>query len=139
MNFEELLKKLILKIKEEESNKDSYVKVLLSFSSVLEKLHPIEFNRKKEEIGLDKVENHIISISKDVLSDIDNFEIDYYKNNIEINLEGSKLQSDLFDLSEYIENTMNLNKNSDDYLIALSFLSRRENFDMFQITQLILK
>ena len=76
----------------------------------------------------------------EMVKQVDSFSLNPETRTIEVTLGDDTLASPIVDLRDYIVNKLSLEADSQKYLIALSFLSRTENFELFQITHaLILK
>ena len=138
MNYLEVEKKLYDQVLASKDEPLKYMKSILSFSSVLEKLYPKEFNEKMTKIGVLSLMKDLYDSAGVMIKEIENLQLNVEDKTIEVNMDGMKLCSPIVDLSEYIEKNLGLDKTSIDYLLVLSFLSRTENFEMFQITQAII-
>lgn len=138
MTYLEVEKKLYDQVLASKDEPLKYMKSILSFSSVLEKLYPKEFNEKMKKIGVLSLMKDLYDSAGVMIKEIENFQLNVEDKTIEVNMDGMKLCSPVVDLGEYIEKNLGLDKTSVDYLLVLSFLSRTEHFEMFQITQAII-
>ena len=138
MNYNEVEKKLYDQVLSSKDDALKYMKSILSFSSVLEKMFPKEFNEKMTQLGVLSLMKDLYESAGEMIKAVENFQLNTADKTIEVNLDGMKLCSPIVDINDYIQNNLKIEKDTVDYLLVLSFLSRTENFEMFQITQAII-
>ena len=140
MNYQETSNKIYNHLKTLPVQSSTFMKHLLSFSTVLEKLHPQEFNNKMKELKIDEVMKEMMSTAGEMIKQSDSFNLNPANRTIEVTLGEDTISSPIVDLREYLTETLKIEKDSENYYLALSYFSRTENFELFQITQaLILK
>jgi hypothetical protein len=140
MNFNIFYAKLKNQLSQLDPQSSDYGKQILAFSSVIEKLYPKEFKKKLDDLKITKLLEDLNSAGGEMVKNVDSFNLDPQNRTIEVSLSNEKLQGPLVDLQKFIQNKLNLKPEHEDYLLALSYLSRTHIFQLFQIVQgLILK
>ena len=140
MNYTELSSKIFTHLKTLPGQSPTFMKHLLAYSTVLEKMHPQEFSLKMKELKVAEAMDQMKQVASEMVKQADSFHLNPSTRTIEVSLGEDTISSPIVDVREYITKDLNIEKDSQDYYLVLSYLSRIENFELFQITQaLILK
>lgn len=140
MNFNDAYSKLHIQIKLLPPGGPDFIKQLLAYSSVLEKLFPVEFKQKLIELNLTKLIEDMNSAAGEMVKEIDYFNLNPNSKTIEVVMGPDSISAPIVDIKNFIETELKLNPSSPDYWFTLSYLTRIENFELFQITHgIILK
>ncbi len=138
MDFNTFSQKIYAHLLSLDETSPIFLKSLLSYSSILEKNYPNEFKSKLKEIGILEIMDKMVEHAGEMVKLSDSFHLNPIQKTIEISLGEEQLVSPLIDLKSYLSNDLGLVEKTEDYFIALSYLSRLENYELFQITHAII-
>jgi hypothetical protein len=110
-----------------------YGKQVLAFSSVVEKLYPQELKQKLETLQVSQLLQDLSQAGGEMVKQVDFFHLDPQTKTIKVVLNDETLQGPLVDLPQFIQNSLHLNPDHEDYLLVLSYLSRTHIFQLLQI------
>lgn len=137
-SYKEAEDKIFNYLQTQDKKSPTYLKSLLSFSSVLEKLFPKEFDDKMMLLGVKELMSESYATAGEMIKKSDTYYLNPYKRTIEVNLGDEKIESPIIELQDFMKSVLKLKEDTVDYLLVLSYLSRIENFELFQITQAII-
>lgn len=134
MNFNDSYLRLYQHLKLLPPGSPEFMRKLLAFSSALEKLFPKEFHQKMQDLKVVDLMKDLNSAGGEMVKQIDQFHLNPQTKTIEVILNKETLSAPIVDINKFIENNLNLKPNQADYWLVLSYLTRMENFELFQIT-----
>lgn len=137
MNFLETKTKLYNHLITLDKSSEEYARKLLAYSSVLEKMFPVEFNQlvQKAEVSVKMI--LLNQVAMDMIKELDRYNINPELKTIEVFMDDQTLTAPLINLPEYIKNNFKYDTD-EDFLFILSFLVRMNNFEIIQIAECII-
>lgn len=137
MNFLETKTKLYNHLITLDKSSEEYARKLLAYSSVLEKMFPVEFNQLIVKSEVSAKMNLLNQVAMDMIKELDRYNINPELKTIEVFMDNQTLTAPLINLPEYIQNNFKYDAD-EDFLFILSFLVRMNNFEIIQIAECII-
>lgn len=132
-NYQDLKEQLIINLEKTVLDEKIIYNFLNTFAKKSLLYHNKEYLFDLKRIKVLENFNKIQNIVKKFLNEIDSYEISEAGTIIVLYNNKTKVEYQLFDISSFLLNNLNLRKNSINYFIGLSFFYIESNFEIMQI------
>lgn len=114
---------------------EKYTKKIQSFHPFVASIYPQEVEKLFQETNLNKEIKKWVG-AKELVKSIDSFNIDYTNKNVTVKLGEESFSAELVDVRAYLAE-LNINEDTWQHTLILSFFSDPQTYEMFQLTRAI--